>query len=58
MIYKNIITGAIIDSPCLISGDDWEEVEETTVEVEETTEELENEEEVEETTEGKKSNKK
>ena len=34
MIYKNIITGAIIDSPCLISGDDWEEVEETTEEVE------------------------
>ncbi|WP_347714316.1 hypothetical protein [uncultured Parvimonas sp.] len=58
MIYKNIITGAIIDSPCLISGDDWEEVEETTVEVEETTEELENEEEVEETTEGKKTKKK
>ena len=57
MIYKNIITGAIIDSPCLISGDDWEEVEETTVEVEETTEELENEE-VEETTEGKKTKKK
>lgn len=24
MIYKNIITGAIIDSPCLISGEDWE----------------------------------
>lgn len=48
MIYKNIITGAIIDSPCLISGDDWEEVEETTVEVEE----------VEETTEGKKTKKK
>lgn len=57
MIYKNIITGAIIDSPCLISGDDWEEVEETTVEVEETTEEVENEE-VEETTEGKKTKKK
>ncbi len=55
MIYKNIITGAIIDSPCLISGDDWEEVEETTVEVEETTEEVE---EVEETTEGKKTKKK
>lgn len=48
MIYKNIITGAIIDSPCLISGDDWEEVEETTEEVEE----------VEETTEGKKTKKK
>lgn len=59
MIYKNIITGAIIDSPCLISGDDWEEVEETTVEVEEITEEItEKVEEVEETTEGKKSNKK
>lgn len=57
MIYKNIITGAIIDSPCLISGDDWEEVEETTVEVEETTEEVENEE-VEETAEGKKTKKK
>lgn len=55
MIYKNIITGAIIDSPCLISGDDWEEVEETTVEIEETTEEVE---EVEETTEGKKTKKK
>ena len=55
MIYKNIITGAIVDSPCLISGDDWEEVEETTVEVEETTEEVE---EVEETTEGKKTKKK
>ncbi|WP_314558728.1 hypothetical protein [uncultured Parvimonas sp.] len=51
MIYKNIITGAIIDSPCLISGDDWEEVEETT------TEEVEVEE-VEETTEGKKTKKK
>lgn len=58
MIYKNIITGAIIDSPCLISGDDWEEVEETTVEVEETTEEVEKVEEVEETTEGKKTKKK
>lgn len=55
MIYKNIITGAIVDSPCLISGDDWEEVEETTVEVEETAEEVE---EVEETTEGKKTKKK
>lgn len=55
MIYKNIITGAIVDSPCLISGDDWEEVEETTVEVEETAEKVE---EVEETTEGKKTNKK
>lgn len=58
MIYKNIITGAIIDSPCLISGDDWEEVEETTVEVEETTEEVEKVEEVEETIEGKKTKKK
>ena len=58
MIYTNIITGAIIDSPCLISGDDWEEVEETTVEVEETTEEVEKVEEVEETTEGKKTKKK
>jgi hypothetical protein len=48
MIYKNIITGTIIDSPCLISGDDWEEVEETTVEVEETTEEVEKVEKVEE----------
>ena len=26
MKYKNVITGAIIDSPCLISGEDWEEV--------------------------------
>ena len=54
MIYKNIITGAIIDSPCLISGDDWEEVEETTEEVEK----VEEVEEVEETTEGKKNKEK
>ncbi|AXU11166.1 hypothetical protein DYJ31_07785 [Parvimonas micra] len=26
MKYKNVITGAIIDSPCLISSEDWEEV--------------------------------
>lgn len=24
MIYKNIKTGAVIDSPCTISGGDWE----------------------------------
>lgn len=24
MIYINKITGATIDSPCLLSGDDWE----------------------------------
>ena len=72
MIYKNIVTGAIIDSPCLISGGDWEEVKETTteeVEIEEeeetNTEEVEIEEEEETNTEeakepkkGKKSNKK
>lgn len=66
MKYKNVITGAIIDSPCLISGKDWEEVienitneseeieeaEETTEDVEETTED------VEEPKKGKKSNKK
>ena len=56
MIYKNIVTGAIIDSPCLIVGEDWEEVIE---EVEESTEEVEEStEEVEEPKKGKKSNKK
>lgn len=24
MVYKNIKTGAVIDSPCNISGGDWE----------------------------------
>ena len=24
MIYKNMKTGAVIDSPCTISGGDWE----------------------------------
>lgn len=39
MKYKNVITGAIIDSPCLISGEDWEEVfENITNENEETVE--------------------
>lgn len=23
MVYKNTVTGAIIDSPCIISGGDW-----------------------------------
>lgn len=49
MKYKNVITGAIIDSPCLISSEDWEEVienianesEEPTEETEEPTEETE-----------------
>lgn len=26
MIYKNTRTGAVIDSPCLISGGDWVDV--------------------------------
>ena len=26
MIYKNIVTGAIIDSPCIISGGDWRQI--------------------------------
>ena len=59
MIYKNIVTGAIIDSPCLISGGDWEEVEETTTEeVEIEKEEETTTEEVKEPKKGKKSNKK
>ena len=29
MIYKNIVTGAIIDSPCIISGGDWRQILET-----------------------------
>lgn len=49
MKYKNVITGAIIDSPCLISSEDWEEVienianesEEPTEDIEEPTEETE-----------------
>lgn len=60
MKYKNVITGAIIDSPCLISSEDWEEVienianesEEPTEDIEETTEDIE------EPKKGKKSNKK
>ncbi|WP_313961779.1 hypothetical protein [uncultured Parvimonas sp.] len=61
MIYKNIITGAIIDSPCLISGEDWKELEETTteeLEVEEEEETTEETEETEESKKGKKSKKK
>lgn len=58
MIYKNIITGAIIDSPCLISGEDWKEVEETTTEEVEVEEEGETTEETEESKKGKKSKKK
>ena len=42
MKYKNVITGAIIDSPCLISSEDWEEVIENIAnESEEPTEETE-----------------
>lgn len=58
MIYKNIVTGAIIDSPCLILGGDWEEVKETTTEEVEIEEEEETTEEVKEPKKGKKSNKK
>lgn len=58
MIYKNIVTGAIIDSPCLISGGDWEEVEETTTEEVEIEKEEETTEEAKEPKKGKKSNKK
>ncbi len=32
MIYKNIKTGAVIDSPCNISGGDWELQESETTE--------------------------
>ena len=43
MIYKNMKTGAVIDSPCTISGGDWElqesETTEEAVEEPETTEE-------------------
>lgn len=50
MRYKNIKTGAIIDSPFNISGDDWEAVnpQASTEEVEEVEETDENEEYVEE----------
>nr|DAN74726.1 MAG TPA: hypothetical protein [Caudoviricetes sp.] len=49
MKYRNITTGAIIDSPCLISGEDWEElIENTTNENEETVEDVETTEETEE----------
>lgn len=66
MKYKNVITGAIIDSPCLISGEDWEEVfenitneNEETVEGAESTEGTEIAEDTEEQKKGKeKSNKK
>lgn len=58
MIYKNIVTGSIIDSPCLISGGDWEEVEETTTEEVEIEKEEETTEEAKEPKKGKKSNKK
>jgi hypothetical protein len=58
MIYKNIVTGAIIDSPCLISGGDWEEVEDTTTEEVEIEEVEEATEEAKEPKKGKKSNKK
>lgn len=43
MIYKNMKTGAVIDSPCIISGGDWElqesETKEEAVEEPETKEE-------------------
>ena len=58
MIYKNIVTGAIIDSPCLISGEDWKELEETITEEVEVEEEEETTEDIEEPKKGKKSNKK
>ena len=69
MKYKNVITGAIIDSPCLISGKDWEEVIENIAneseeieeaeDIEETTEDIEETtEDIEEPKKGKKSNKK
>lgn len=58
MIYKNIVTGAIIDSPCLISGGDWEEVEKATTEEVEIEKEEETTEEAKEPKKGKKSNKK
>ena len=49
MKYRNITTGAIIDSPCLISGEDWEELIENTInENEETVEDVETTEETEE----------
>lgn len=58
MKYKNTKTGAIIDSPCIISGGDWikyseetkeiVEVEGEIEEVEETEEEIEEVEEIEE----------
>ena len=55
MKYKNTKTGAVIDSPCKISGGDWieekKEVEKTT-ETTETTETAETEETTEETDEG------
>lgn len=63
MKYKNVITGAIIDSPCLISSEDWEEVienianesEEPTEDIEEPIEDIE--EPTEETEEPKKEKK-
>ena len=55
MKYKNVITGAIIDSPCLISGKDWEEVIEN---IANESEEIEEAEDIEEPKKGKKSNKK
>lgn len=59
MKYRNVTTGAIIDSPCLILGKDWEElIENTTNENEETVEDVEATEETEEPKKGKKSNKK
>lgn len=27
MLYKNIKTGAVVDTPCVVSGDDWISVE-------------------------------
>lgn len=32
MVYRNTVTGAIIDSPCIISGGDWELQESETTE--------------------------
>ncbi|HHX62527.1 MAG TPA: hypothetical protein GX707_17715 [Epulopiscium sp.] len=48
MKYKNTKTGAIIDSPCIISGGDWIKYSEKTKEIVEVEEEIE---EVEETVE-------
>jgi len=48
MKYKNTKTGAIIDSPCIISGGDWIKYSEETKEIVEVEEEIEEVEETEE----------